>query len=533
MKTNKKKTTEYNITNEKLDIENNDEQDDNNLKNRKYTSDKQEQIKDNIKDILALEEENQEILALEEDSYYKDNDSNNEILSLHDDFDVDTNEDHGTLNIQNNYHEEDDTSSTSDFKPMNDADDDLVTLLSMITGLEESTDESNKKDIFALEETEDDWSHEQSKNISDDKTNPYTSSSSKDEDLDDNILNDILSIDSLFDDEPNQTNVDKNPGDLGGVFSDSLSVINLLNDQAENEDFNNEITLLSSQTENRETVKKKKWAKIFGTSKNEVKEMEEDKEKPKKKEKVKKSKKKSKDKLKDKVVAESKDNSNQEEEQDNRKVAKGKKEKKIKDKKYTKAKKEKAKKKNVTKDPNAIVKEVMEEEDKGKISKTGTSLALICCGLIAIFIIIGTNIYTYSLNIKKAESDFERQRYTDAYNDIYGYKVKTRDMELYNKIMTVMYVNKQLNSFYNYSSLNKQPEALDSLLKGLARYEEVNEKAVSLGIKEDMDNIKSQIINELKVKYKIKEKEALAIVYTEDQEEYTQYILNTVAESKN
>ncbi len=673
---NKKIAAKSDNTNEKLEIENKDEQEDNNLENRKYTSDEQEQIKDDIEDILAPGKEYQDILALEEDSNIdesvdEDNNFNNEslddILSLHDDFNEESNEnnyenssedikedivslhdnseeapdkgikedivslhdnseealgkgakediaglhdnseddssqgmnsdilslhddsnvdaigDDGRLDIQDDLPEEDDNTSASDFESMNEADDDLVALLGMITGLEESSNGSNKEDVFALEEKEDDWAHDQLKTTSNDKTksskskdalndiaaspskskdalndiaassakskdtlndiaapsakskdtlNNIDTSLAKDQDNND-MLNDILSIDNLFGDEPIQSTADKNPGDLGEVFSDSLSAINVLNDQDKNEDFNNDDISLLSQTENREDVKKKKWAKIFGSGKNGGKEMEEVKEKPKKKEKVKKSKKKKKEKLKDKAVAASKNNSNQEEEQDNKKAVKGKQEKKVKDKKAAKAKKENAKKKNAVKNPNSIVKEVMEEEDTGKISKAGTSLTFIFCGLIAIFIIVGTNLYTYSLNMSKAKSDFERQRYTDAYNDIYGYKVKTSDMELYDKIMTVMYVNKQLNSFYNYSSLSKQPEALDSLLKGLARYEEVIDKAVSLGIKEDMDSLKSQIIVELEDKYNIKEKEALAIIYTEGKDEYTQHVLNAVAKNTN
>jgi len=38
---------------------------------------------------------------------------------------------------------------------------------------------------------------------------------------------------------------------------------------------------------------------------------------------------------------------------------------------------------------------------------------------------------------------------------------------------------------------------------------------------------------ELESKYNIKEKEALAIIYTEDKDEYTQYILNAVTEKVN
>lgn len=562
---NIKKKTIKNIdpTYEKSEIENKDEQEDNILENKNYALDEQDQLKDEAEDILALEEENQDILALEEDGYINEgiegDDSKSDILSLHNDIEEASNNEinDGILNnhddldahikddtmteeisdIQNDSHEEENTSITPDFESMNEADDDLVALLGMITGLEESTNESNKENVFAIEEKEDDWNkdtlntsedkNEQSKSIS--LNNMETSSSNEDSDNND-LLNDILSIDSLLGNEPIQANVDKNPEDLSEVFSDSLGAIHVLSDVEKNVDPNEEDATLIKESENREEVKKKKWAKIFGSTKKEANEIEKSKEKSKKKEKVKKIKKTKKDKLKEKALASNKNNLNQEEEQDNKKAAKV---KKVKEKKDANNKKEKVKKKNAAKVPDSNVKEVIEEDNSEKISKAGISFALIFCCLIAVFIIVGTNLYTYSLNINKAKTDFERQRYTDAYNNIYGYKVKTSDMDLYNKIMTVMYVNKQLNSFYNYSSLNKQPEALDSLLKGLARYEEVIDKAISLGVKEDIDSVKSQIIVELEGKYNIKEKEALAIIYTDDKDEYTQYIQKAVAENIN
>ncbi|GAA4652949.1 hypothetical protein GCM10023142_00870 [Anaerocolumna aminovalerica] len=542
----KKASIKNDTANDKVEIENNAEQEENNLENIKHTSEEKEQLNNDVEDILALIEEEQDILALEEDgdineAVNAEGDSNSEILSLHNNFDEDMNEEENTPDYQESSNKEDNNSSpVADFDTMNEADDDLVALLGMITGLEESVNE-NREDIFALEENEDNWNQESLKNTSVAEEKSSESKGSQKEmgsievqeqetgsiKSNNDLLNDILSVDNI-DENTIQPDPDKNPGDLGEIFSDSLSAIYSLNDQ----DLNVEnITL--DQPENREEVKKKKWEKVFG-SKKAAKGSEEG-EEPKKKEKVKKSKKKKTDKSKTKAVAADKDNLDQEDGQDTKKAAK---EKKLKDKKDAKAKKENAKKENAKKKAEAkkkkpIVNEVLEEEDTGRISKAGTSFALIFCGLAAAFVIVGANLYTYSINIKKAELDFERQRYTDAYYEIYGYKVKPKDMELHNKIMTVMYVNKQLNSYYNYTGLNKQPEALDSLLKGLARYEENIDTAISLGIEKDMDDLKSQILAELDNKYNIKEKEALAIVFSGNQEEYTQYILNTVAEKTN
>jgi hypothetical protein len=148
---------------------------------------------------------------------------------------------------------------------------------------------------------------------------------------------------------------------------------------------------------------------------------------------------------------------------------------------------------------------------------------------LAAFIIIGTNIYSYSLGIKNATKEFERKRYTQAYNEIYGVDVKKKDYEIYDKIMTVMFVNKQLNSYNNYYTLGMYPKALDSLLKGLERYDKYIAKAKKLGIKSDLDYVRSQIINELDSKFKLSEEEAKSLNKNKDQVKYSLNVINAAS----
>ena len=48
--------------------------------------------------------------------------------------------------------------------------------------------------------------------------------------------------------------------------------------------------------------------------------------------------------------------------------------------------------------------------------------------------------------------------------------IKEDDEEMYSKILTVMFVNKELNSYNNYYGIHQYDKALDSLLKGLKIY---------------------------------------------------------------
>lgn len=166
-----------------------------------------------------------------------------------------------------------------------------------------------------------------------------------------------------------------------------------------------------------------------------------------------------------------------------------------------------------------------EEVDEGRINRVGATIVFAFFGLVAAGIILGGRGFSYSRSIAKATEYFGIQRYNEAYNEVRGVDVKEDDQEIYDKIITVMYVNKQLNSYNNYYGLKMYPEALDSLLKGLKRYEEYISYAKELGIESDMDYVKGQILGELKEMYQISEEEAYQIMEAGDQEVYSRLVI--------
>ena len=188
-------------------------------------------------------------------------------------------------------------------------------------------------------------------------------------------------------------------------------------------------------------------------------------------------------------------------------------------KKLLKDKKEQAKR--------ALLAEI--EENEGKINKFGASVIIVMFAAVLCLITIGTSYYNYKISIDKAQFDFDLQRYDDAYNDVYGLEIKEEDMELYDKIMTVQYVNVQLLSYMRYNSLDMDAEALDSLIKGLRRYEKFIQHGTELGVKEDLNYLKTQIIEQLDGVFGIDEATAYEMLALETQEEYSIQIYDIVS----
>ena len=316
------------------------------------------------------------------------------------------------------------------------------------------------------------------------------------------------------------------PEDVGEVFSEALEAISTLTDP------DNGIQYISQEptsTEDKKDVKNKKdkkaglFTRLFANIEDEDLSPEERKAqeeaaaaKEAKKARKKKKKAKGKDQREDQGLS---DDVNQESQQEEEKKAK-------------KAKKaEKAEKKKKDKKEKKKIEILDDEIDEGRINKLGASIVLLFFGLIVILLLITTNIFSYTLSIKNARDYFGRQRYSQAYNEVYGIELKDEDIELYDKIMTVMFVNKQLNSYNNYYHMKKYPEALDSLLKGLQRYDKYIELATMLGIKTDLDYVRDQIVAELYNVFSLTEEEALDIINSDSLTKYSISVYNVILEN--
>lgn len=174
-----------------------------------------------------------------------------------------------------------------------------------------------------------------------------------------------------------------------------------------------------------------------------------------------------------------------------------------------------------------LVEEV--EIDEGRINPVGASIVFVFLGIITAAVVLGTNSFSYSQSVKNATVYFGKQKYNNAYSEVRGVKIKQKDLEIYDKIMTVMFVNKQLNSYNNYYNMDKYPEALDSLLKGLERYDEYISLAKELGIKSDLDYVRNQIVGELNSIFHLSEEDAYRIISNEDQGLYSQEVIEAAS----
>ncbi len=476
----------------------------------------------------------------ENDNVKKENEYNDstddDILSLlQDSSDEPDNE--SNINSESYYDNSDQTSE------MEDTDEDLLALLDMISAQDESNANKYEGDDFSENHVEAKRTDNAAENQSvredilainelagEESVNSHEEIVAHEEIV---VHEEIINHEELA----NAEEKSNNSNDVGDIFSDVLSAVDSLQDKEEiSSDNMDPVIPEKAGIEAKDEKKSKKkgfWQKIFGKvdiqSENEAQsaslaaDLKADK---KKKEKIKKSKEVNKKNKKMKKSSIKNNNGKEDGRKDKKSNSKN---------KSAKKKSENKKKSKPLKNKAAAqtVDTVNDSDDNIKINKLAVIFVMTFFILIGGFVIIGTNLYSYSLNIKNASFDFTIKRYTEAYNDIYGLDMRKKDSEVYEKIMTVMYVNKHLNSYKNYCDMKKYPEALDSLLKGIERYDKYIAYATDLGIKSDMDYVKEQILIELKNKFNITEEEAVALNNTEEQTQYSINVINTALEKMN
>lgn len=421
-----------------------------------------------------------------------------------------------------------------------DIDTDLNDLLNNLDHMEEMSSEEEASDDYNILNQE----------VFSSDTDLFESNEVEDEDLL-SLFNQISPDESATDDSVNFNSIlgggtmedndnSKVPTDVGEVFSDALTAVTSLsdNDKEEAELLSDIFNSEEENTKKRKGFRRKKertieektdkealdkpktslWKRLFGNVKDENSKTEKPKLSEEESTPAPKKAKKSKP-TKGKKAATKNAN-----EDDSQNKKENKKSKKL-------AKKEKKEQLKKEKEVNQIIDEI--EEDEGRINRVGAAIVFSFFVLLALFMYLGTNIASYHLNIQKATKYFDDRKYTEAYNEVCGMDLKDKDVELYDKIMTVMFVNKQLNSFNNYYTLGLYPEALDSLLKGLKKYDKYIELATMLGIEYDMDYVREKIIAELDNVFHISEKEAQQINALSNKTEYSSEVYDIVSKNMN
>lgn len=170
-------------------------------------------------------------------------------------------------------------------------------------------------------------------------------------------------------------------------------------------------------------------------------------------------------------------------------------------------------------------------EVTGKLNKVGVAIIAIFTVVFLTTEILGTNLHGVNRAKRAANSYFKLGKYTQAYQEILGTDLKKKDPDTYNKIKTVMQVQRAINAYQNYNEMNYYPDALNALLRGIERYDTNLESAKELDVVSDMDQCRAQILSLLNSEFSVSEQEAYALLAL-DQNQYTTKVVQLAMDAQ-
>ena len=188
-----------------------------------------------------------------------------------------------------------------------------------------------------------------------------------------------------------------------------------------------------------------------------------------------------------------------------------------------KEKEVKAAEKKKAKDAKAAKKAAKPKKEKkpkpepkpGDILKIKPKSIMLFITLVASVIVLISLLNTtvsYTTAISKAKTNLENGDYSKVYESLSGMKLNKSDETLYRQATLITYVTRQYESYQNYMEMDMKTEAINALVKGLARYDTYYNEANSLGVGNQMKEARAQIIQAFNDTFKISESEAVSLV---------------------
>lgn len=171
-------------------------------------------------------------------------------------------------------------------------------------------------------------------------------------------------------------------------------------------------------------------------------------------------------------------------------------------------------------------KEISEEEllapPEKKLSKKKVMSVFLFCGTIAACIILISSFLPNYMQKHDARIAYDHGYYGDVYDLLYGKKLSEEDQVLFQKSNTILQMDRKLSSYENYNKMGMRLEALDALISGVDRYQQLRSKAEKYNVEGEVRERYDQIIANLEADFGVSEMDALDIIASEDNVTYSQ-----------
>lgn len=171
-----------------------------------------------------------------------------------------------------------------------------------------------------------------------------------------------------------------------------------------------------------------------------------------------------------------------------------------------------------------------EQEPKGKPvkilgKKAFFALVSLCATIIAAIILLSFFLPDYA-DKQSARAAFYTGDYEKVYGLLYGKDLNQSDELIFERANVVLKLQRRLDSYDLNKKIGKEEKALDALLQGVQKYEELS-KSESYGAMDELQALYQEILEHLSADYGISEEEA-AVINSYDSETYSRKVYSVV-----
>ncbi len=186
-------------------------------------------------------------------------------------------------------------------------------------------------------------------------------------------------------------------------------------------------------------------------------------------------------------------------------------------------KKAKKKKKKEKKEKKTEEVDLLAPPEK-KLSKKKVMTVFVFCGTIAACIVLISSFLPTYMQKRQAHVAYDHKDYGEVFTLLYDKKRSEQDEILFQRSNLVLQMERKLDSYDNYIKLNMRLEALNALISGVARYQNLRSDAEKYNVVGEVSDSYEQILEKLSTDFGVSEEQALVIIASEDDVTYSQLL---------
>ena len=135
-----------------------------------------------------------------------------------------------------------------------------------------------------------------------------------------------------------------------------------------------------------------------------------------------------------------------------------------------------------------------EPDNTPPLPKKPVALIMVMAASFLALVLVGTNLFGYTLSFNNAKQAYELGDYQAAFADVSGLTVKEADQETYQKYSIMANAAGEYQAYQTFMENGIYDMALDSLIRAVGRCDKYSEEAAAYGCSTELAKIRDQAV---------------------------------------